>query len=516
MTLPNQPLSFWRKTTAETHFPQLITDISVDVTIVGAGITGLTTALLLKRAGLKVAVIEAFKIGHGTTGSTTAHLSEVPDAGYQTLISNFGKENTRLVAQSRRAAIELIAGFVAQGQIACHFQRVPGYLYTESREEIEYLQEEVQAANNLGVTASLTTDVPLPFPLHAGILFPNQAQFHPMEYLHALAGAIEGDGCHIFERTRVTDITDDVPCRVYTDRGSVKAQNVILATHTPIHDLFHLPDLLLMTTKIAAYRSYVLGVRLVEKRFGPTSPIPVGLFWDTAEPYHYTRTHTDSAGQILLVGGEDHKTGQDVDTEACFQRLEEYVRGRYEVSSIDCKWSAQLYEPVDGLPFIGKPGVHSHLYIATGYSGNGITFGTVAAMLLADLVQGKPNPWRDVYDPNRVPVAGASRLMTENLNVATHLIADRFKSDASRLSEVRPNEGKIVDVNGEKLAIYRDEAGTIHALSPVCSHATCIVHWNNTEKSWDCPCHGGRYSPTGQVLNGPPINGLQPKKIAQI
>jgi glycine/D-amino acid oxidase-like deaminating enzyme/nitrite reductase/ring-hydroxylating ferredoxin subunit len=513
MSLPTQTHSFWRQSTPETHFPQLITDISVDVAIVGAGITGLTTALFLKRAGLKVAVIEAYKIGHGTTGYTSAHLSEVPDAGYQTLISNFGETNARLIVNSRRTAIKTIVGIVEQENIQCDFQRVPGYLYTESREDIDYLEAEVEMAQQLGVDATLTTQVPLPFPLQCGILFPHQGQFQPVQYLHGLANAIEGEGSHIFERTKVLDFTDDLPCRLYTDRGSVKAQNIILATHTPIHDIAHQPDLMLLSTKIAPYRSYILGVRLVEKRFGPTNVVPAGLFWDTVEPYHYTRTYQDEKGLLLIVGGEDHKTGQDINTNECFTRLEEYVRARYEVDEIEYKWSSQFYEPIDGIPFIGKPNIHSHLYVATGYSGNGLSFGTIAAMLLSDLVLGKANPWSQLYDPNRVVIGGAADFIKQNLDVATHFVTDRFKSDASRLSEIRPNEGKIVDIRGEKLAVYRDPQGTLHAVSPVCTHATCIVHWNSAETSWDCPCHGGRYSPTGQVLNGPPISPLQPKKI---
>lgn len=512
MKPPNKPTSYWHQNTQETHYPQLITELNVDVAIVGGGITGLTLGYLLKQAGLKIAIIEAKKIGQGTTGATTAHLSEVPDAGYQTLISYFGQQKTQLVAQSRRSAIEQISKIIAQHNISCQFQNLPGYLYTESRQEIDYLQAEKEAAKLLGIDASFSENIPLPFPTYGGIIFPNQGQFNPLQYLQKLAELIEGNGSHIFERTRVLDITDSTPCKVYTDHANLKATNVVLATHTPIHDLFHLPDLLGMTAKIIAYRSYVLGIKLVEKRFGPTAPIPTGLFKDTDKPYHYTRSYQDETGPLLIIGGEDHKTGQDIDTEACFQRLEEYARTRYDVDSIPYQWSAQFYEPIDGLPYIGKPSPHSHLYIATGYSGNGLTFGTVAAMLLADLIQGKNNPWTEIYDPNRMPLSDAAKLLSQNLDFATHLITDRFKADANNLSEVGINEGKILDINGEKIAAYRDETGTLYALSAICAHAGCVVHWNKAEKSWDCPCHGSRYSPTGQVLNGPPLAGLQPKK----
>ncbi|MEW6498913.1 MAG: FAD-binding oxidoreductase, partial [Cyanobacteriota bacterium] len=389
--------SLWQTTTPKTSFLQLASDITVDVAVVGGGITGFTAALLLKQAGLSVAVIEALAIGGGVTGHTTAHIAEVPDIGYQSLISNFGQEGALLAAQSRRAAIEQIARFVQEEEIVCSFQRLPGYLYTESSEDVSYLEGEAIAASQLGIPASLTKDVPLPFPIKEGILFPNQAQFNSLEYLQGLAKAFSTSGGHIFEQTRVLNISGDSPYQLHTQRGSVTARQVILATHTPIHDITSLQDLYLLSTKIAPYRSYVLGVRL------RSSPPPVGLFWDTQEPYHYTRTYVDpSAGEFLIVGGADHKTGEKVDTQMSFQKLEVYVRSRFPVESIPYHWSAQWYEPVDGLPFIGKSFAHDQIYVATGYSGNGISFGTVSGMLIADQILGRPNAWSELYDPNRI------------------------------------------------------------------------------------------------------------------
>lgn len=504
-------VSVWQTTAVETSFPQLASDIVVDVAVVGGGITGLTTALLLKRAGLSVAVLEGLHVGGGVTGYTTAHISEVPDIGYQHLISNFGERGALVAVQSRRAAIEQIAKLVLEEQIECSFERVPGYLYTESSKDVSYLESEVEAARKLGIDAIFTTYVPLPFPIKAGILFPHQAQFHSLQYLQALAKAVSGGRGHIFERTRVLDVSGESPYKVSTQRGSVTAKNVILATHTPINDLSHLQDVYLVTAKLIPYRSYVLGVRLL------SSPAPEGLFWDTEDPYHYTRKYVDPmAGEFLIVGGADHKTGEDVDTEARYQQLEQYVRSRFAVESIPYRWSAQWYQPVDGLPFIGKSPAHDHLYVATGYSGNGISFGTIAGMLLADTILGRPNPWSELYNANRVkPLAAGQQFLAQNLDIAKHFIADRFKRNAQTIDEVPKGEGRIVEIDGEQVAIYREQGGAIHALSPVCSHLGCIVNWNKAEKSWDCPCHGGRFSCTGEILNGPPIKNLEPKQLSQ-
>lgn len=499
--------SVWQDSSTHTTFPPLVKDITVDVAVVGSGITGLTTALLLKRAGLSVAVLEAFTSDGGVTAYTTAHISEVPDVGYKTLISDFGESDARLATQARRAAIERIAQLVEEEEIDCQFERVSGYLYAESSDDESMLESEAQAAQKLGVNATFLTDVPLPFPVRAGLLFPNQAQFNSVQYLQALATAVNGDGSYIFEQSRVQDVMGKSPYEVVTEQGTITAKNVILATHTPIHDIANMQDLYLLTTKIAPYRSYALAARL-------RSPVPVGQFWDTMEPYHYTRNYTDAQGDLLIVGGEDHKTGEDVDALERHQRLEDYVRQRYDVASVDYRWSAQWYEPIDGLPFIGKSPAHDHLYIATGFSGNGMSFGTIAAMLLSDQILGRENSWGKLYDPGRIkPLASGQQFISQNLEVAAHFVGDRFQSDVESLDDVPRGEGRRVKINNQQLAVYRNEAGKFHAVSAVCTHAGCIVNWNNAEKSWDCPCHGGRFSCTGDVLNGPPINSLDAKSL---
>ncbi|MBE9179668.1 FAD-dependent oxidoreductase [Oculatella sp. LEGE 06141] len=478
----------------------------MDVAIAGGGITGLTAALLLKRAGLSVAVVEALTIAGGVTAYTTAHISEVPDVGYKTLRSTFGESDARLAADARRAAIERIAQFVSEAQIDCQFERVTGYLYAESDDD-SMLESEAQAARGLGVDATFSTAVPLPFPVRAGVVFPNQAQFNAVSYLQALASLVDGDGSYVFERSRVLDVTGSSPYQITTEQGTVTARNVILATHTPIHDIANMQDLYLLTTKLTPYRSYVVAAQL-------RSPVPTGQFWDTMEPYHYTRNYTNAQQNWLIVGGEDHKTGEDVDALERYQRLEDYVRQRYEVESIDYRWSAQWYEPIDGLPFIGKSLAHDHLYVATGFSGNGISFGTIAGMLLSDQILGRENPWGKLYDPGRIkPLASAQQFVSQNLQVAAHFVGDRFQTDVETLDEIPRGEGRRIKLENEQLAVYRDDVGELHAVSAVCTHAGCIVNWNNAEKSWDCPCHGGRFSCTGNVLNGPPMNPLDAKTV---
>lgn len=503
MNLHGTSVSVWMDTTETTNFPPLGGNISVDVAIVGGGITGLTAALLLKRAGLTVAVLEAGKIGSGVTGYTTAHITEAADERYKSMISSLGESDAKIVAESSRAAIEQIAEIVTQENIDCDFQRVPGYLYTENTQDISEIEQEAEATRKLGINTSLTTDIPLPISVKAGLLFPNQAQFNSLQYLQGLAKVVNGYGSFVFEETPVTKIKNNPVNDVYTEHGTVAAKNVIIATHTPIHDTSSLPDLYAMATKLAPYRSYVIGVKL-------RSPVPVGLFWDTHSPYRYTRSY----GNILIVGGADHKTGTEKDNQQCYEELETYVKARYDVESIDYHWSGQYYEPADGLPYIGKTAANSNIYVSTGYSGNGMTFGTIGGMLVSDLIVGRKNPWSKVYDPNRANLlAGAQRFVTENLGVAKHFVADRFSSDAQQVSEVPVGEGRIVDIDGKKYAVYRDETGNLSSLSPVCTHAGCIVNWNNAEKTWDCPCHGGRFNTTGEVLNGPPISDLNQKTL---
>lgn len=502
MKLPNSSKSLWIATCKGSRFPSLESDLAVDVAIVGGGITGLTAALLLKRAGLTVAVIEAESVAEGVSGYTTAHLTEAFDRSYEDLIADFGEDGARLAAESSRAALLRIAGFVREENIECDFARLPAYQYTEDAAMLPEFEAERTAAARIGVKLSLTHHVPLPFTVAGALRLDNQAQFHVRRYLFPLALAIPGEGSHVFERTRVVDVQDGVPCRVATETATVTAQDVIVATHVPLSSK-------VLQTKVAAYRSYVLALRL---KAGTTPP--TGLFWDTEDPYHYIRTQATDKGPLLLVGGEDHKTGQEEDTVGRFEALLEFASHRFPVASVAYRWSAQVIEPVDGLPSIGRDLTSRHVYEATGYSGTGMTLGTLAGMLNSDLILGLENPWKEVYDPTRIkPLASVVDFVKENLDFPVHRVTDLLKSaGAESLAEVARGEGKIVEIAGEKTAVFRDEQGLLHGVSPVCTHLGCLVAFNDAEKTWDCPCHGSRFDKDGEVLNGPAALPLESRK----
>jgi len=482
-------------------FGTLHGDTFVDVAIVGSGITGITAATLLKSAGKTVALIDKSNISAGETGYTTAHLTEIIDTRYHDLINDFGIEGARMVAQSSRAAIEMIESLSQEHGIDCQLTSLPAYLYTESGDERTELMDELEACRKVGILATWVGNVPLPFKTEGGIRFENQAQFHPRLYLLPLAKKIAGNGSFVFENTRVDHVDDGTPCKVHTDRGSITARDVIVCTNSPVNNWIFLH------TKLPAYRTYALGAKLK----GDTTGID-GLYWDTFDPYHYTRkAQIPGFGEIVIVGGEDHKTGTKENTADCFQHLEQYMRSRFNVESIPFRWSGQILEPLDGLPYIGKNSLSEHIYVAAGYSGNGMTFGTLAGMILSDLISGRKNKWADLYDATRFhPMASAKEFITENVDFPTYFIKDRLHgADVESISDVKSGEGKIVNHEGQKVAAYRDEQGTLHACSAVCPHMGCLVHFNNAETTWDCPCHGSRFDVDGKVANGPAVSDLE-------
>jgi glycine/D-amino acid oxidase-like deaminating enzyme/nitrite reductase/ring-hydroxylating ferredoxin subunit len=495
-SLPGKPLSLWLATTPTTAFPALQGSVMVDVAVVGAGIAGLTAATLLKQAGKTVAVIEAKRIVESVTGHTTAKVTSQHNLIYDYLISHFGEDKARAYAEANQAAIEQIASFITEKKIACDFIRTPAYTYTESSDDVERIEAEVTAALKIGLPAAFTDRTPLPFPIKAAIRFDDQAQFHPRKYLLALAQDIPGVGSHIFEETRVLDISEGEPCQITTDRGTLTARDVIIASHFPIHDKgFYF-------ARMSPHRSYVLAVRL-------EGSVPAGMFIST-EPTHSMRSQPVADGELFFVGGEGHKTGQGGDTVARYLRLEQWARERFAVKSVEYRWSTQDNGTFDRVPYIGGATPFSqHLLVATGFGGWGMTNGTVAGMLLRDFIMKRENPWAAVYDPNRFKLESVPQMIQEGLNAATHFIGDRIIRTSPE--EIALGEGAVVQTNDGKVAMYRAEDGTVHAVSPVCTHMGCIVGWNAAEKSWDCPCHGSRFDTDGRVIQGPAINDLEKK-----
>lgn len=466
-----------------------------DCLVVGGGITGMTAALLLQRAGKQIIIAEAGGIGFGTTGGTSAHINTFADTTYKEAESAFGAEGAQLFADAINEGFGLIKKHINDHQIECDFENKPGYVYAENADEAKMLDDIYNGAKIVGVAVEYSDEVPTPVPFQKALLFKGQAQFHPLKYLTGLQSAFLAAGGVIREHTRIKQIEekDGLHCS-----GDIRARAVIYATHTP-------PNINLFNFECAPYRSYVLAVKLHSGKY------PDALIYDSQEPYHYVRSHRIGNQELLLIGGLDHKTGHEA-PEKAFTELEKYARQYYDVSSVKYRWSSQYYVPADGLPYIGKmPMAADGIYCATGYNGNGMMLGSVAGQILADLVSGKASKYEKVFSPSRIkPVDSFSEFVKENADVAYHFFADRFSfHDTDSLQRLQPGTGKLVEIGDKKIAAYKDDGGIIHALSPVCTHAGCIVNWNSEEKSWDCPCHGARYDIDGRVLTGPATKDLE-------
>jgi glycine/D-amino acid oxidase-like deaminating enzyme/nitrite reductase/ring-hydroxylating ferredoxin subunit len=476
-----------------------------DVCVIGAGITGLTTAYLIARAGRRVIVLEDGRIGSGETSRTTAHLVTALDDRYSELARLHGDEGARLAAESHAAAIDQIEKIVAEERIECDFVRLDGYLFVPPGDAVSILDEELAAARNAGVAGVTKIDrAPLPsFDTGPCLRFPRQAQFHPLKYLASLAKAFEARGGRICTGTHAKQITGGRDASVRTTGGAaVSAGSIVVATNTPVNDI------VTIHTKQAAYRTFVVGLPVA------AGSVPRALYWDTPDPYHYVRLagRDDRGAEILIVGGEDHKTGQADDAEQRFSRLEAWARERFPISGPRAHaWSGQIMEPVDSLAFIGRnPGDADNVFIATGDSGNGMTHGTIAGMLITDLILGKKNPWASLYDPSRITIKAVPDFAKENLNVAAQYADLVTGGEIASVEQLPRDSGAIMRRGIQKVAVYRDAQGVVHERSAVCTHLGCIVQWNHTEKTWDCPCHGSRFAPLGEVLNGPAIKGLAP------
>lgn len=490
--------SLWQTVTGNQPPDAGGTNTMYDCLVVGAGITGLSTALLLQQSGKKTIIAEAHSVGFGTTGGTSAHINTFADTTFKEAESAFSEEGAKLFAAAIADGFGLISKHVEAYRIDCDYAYKTGYLYAENKDEVKQLADIYKGALKVGVKVQYVNEVPTPVPFRQALAFEEQAQFHPLKYLQGLERAYLNAGGTILENTRVEkiDSKDGMHTATAADRD-IRAKAVIYATHMP-------PNLNVFNFECAPYRSYVMAVKLKSGQY------PDALIYDSQEPYHYVRSHTIDGQELLLAGGLDHKTGHD-DPEKAFDELEKYIRKYYNVSSVKYKWSSQYYIPVDGLPYIGQlPLAAKGIYCATGYNGNGMMLGSAAAILLSDLVSGKESKYQKLFDPGRIkPVDSFSEFVKENTDVAYHMIADRFGiHETDSLKRLEKGQGKLVEVNGTKIAAYRDDSGNIHALSPVCTHAGCIVNWNPAEKSWDCPCHGARYAIDGQVLTGPATRPL--------
>ena len=494
-----QTVSSWMATAEVPLRASLKEDIKADVCVVGAGIAGLTTAYLLAKEGKSVVVLDDGPIGGGMTGRTTAHLVNALDDRYFELERLHGEKGARLAAESHTAAIDIIEKIVNEEHIDCDFARLDGYLFVPPGDSLDVLEDELEAAKRAGLDLERVEQAPIDYDTGPALRFPNQGQFHPLKYLAGLARAIENSGGKVFSGTHATEMSGGDNAHVTTANGAiVTCDAIVVATNTPVNDLFAIH------TKQAAYQTYVIGVRV------PRGSVTQALYWDTPNPYHYVRLQKiDASNDLLIVGGEDHKTGQEDDAEARFANLENWTRERFPSGEVKYRWSGEVMEPVDGLAFIGRNPLDSdNVYIATGDSGNGMTHGTIAGILLSDLIMGRENEWEDLYDPARKTLRALSEFAKENLNVAAQFADLVTPGEVESVDEIAAGSGAIIRRGLLKVAAYRDDAGTLYERSAVCRHLGCIVDWNSLEKNWDCPCHGSRYDARGKVIQGPANSDL--------
>lgn len=492
---------YWQEAGPVSKFRRLDHDLHADVVVVGGGIVGITAAYLLKAEGRSVVLLERDRVCEGDTGHTTAHLTAVTDRRLTDLVDDFGRDHARAAWDAGFAAIAQIDDLIRREQIDCGFDWVPAYVHLpaswahvekETADETD-LRDDARLATELGFDAEFVARVP--FVDRPGIRFDGQARFHPRAYLAGLLRAIDADGSYVFEQSAAEEVTDS-PLTVKTNGHAVTCDFLVVATHNPIVGKASLVTATLLQTKLALYTSYVAAGRIAR------DAVPDALFVDTADPYNYLRLDPQDDADVVILGGADHKTGQEPDTTARFRTVKEALIRVVPAATITSQWSGQVIETADGLPFIGA--IADRQFIATGFAGNGMTFGTLAAMMARDAVMGRRNPWADLFDPHRKPLHDVWDYVTENKDYPYYLIRDHFAGAAGKsLRVLKRGEARILDLQGQRVAAYRRPDGSVVVRSAICTHMGCVVGWNPAERTWDCPCHGSRFAPDGSVIGGP-------------
>lgn len=484
---------------------ETLTKKDFDVLIAGGGITGITTALQLQKSGLQCIVAEAHTLCFGTTGGTTAHLNNFFDSSYHQIEKKFGEEGAQLIAKAATRALELYRSNVEEYNIDCGYEQKDGYLYSQNERQTKILDRIFEASKKAGIDVAYTDRIPIAVKFQKAIVYHEQANVHPVKYVYALAKAFESRGGVILQNCMVKDFSEGSVPEVETSYGKINARTLIWATHIP-------PGINLLHFRCAPYRSYVIAAALNNNAY------PEGLAYDMHDPYHYYRTQIIDGNKYLIAGGEDHKTAHEENTEKCFNKLEAHVRKYFDVKQVAFKWSSQYFEPADGLPYIGHlPGNADNVLVATGYGGNGMTYSHIAAISLTDLIVKGQTEYANLFDPDRLkPMAGFENFVKENADVVKEFIGRRLsKEKLNDLASLAPGEAKLVRYEGKSLALYKNEEGELHAISPACPHAKCYVGWNSAEKSWDCPCHGSRFTTDGKVITGPAREDLETIEITK-
>ena len=497
--------SYWIETAPGAAFPKLECDLRVDALVVGGGITGLTAAYLLCKAGQSVAVVDRGRIGQAKTGQTTAHLTCATDARLSDLVKRFGRDHAQAAWDAGASAMAQIQANVADAGIACELRAAPAFLVAAADAEAgeaDRLRDEAALAAEMGFDAAFVEKAPLTG--RPAMRLANQLKFHPLKYVQALAREIVRMGGQVFEETQVAEFHAE-PRRVTAGGHGITFDFGVLATHVPLQGNTGALSAALLQTKLAAYSTYAIEARV------PSGALPEMMWWDTANPYLYLRVDRRDTGDRLILGGEDHKTGQKTDTEACYQKLERILRAMVPDSPIvERRWSGQVIESVDGLPYIGEVG--DGQFVATGFAGNGMTFGTLAGMMARDAATGARNPWRELFAVERKTLSATWDYLRENSDYPFYMAKGLVAGAGEDIAKLSRGEGKIVRVDGRKAAAFRDDDGAMHLHSAICPHLGCVVAWNEAERTWDCPCHGSRFLATGELMSGPAEKGLEKLK----
>jgi len=492
--------SYWNATAPASAYPALAGEIEADVAIIGGGIVGVTTARMLTDRGLKVALVEARRIGEEVTGKSTAKITSQHNIAYTIIESKFGAEGARLYADANQTGVGTICELVARYDIACNLERKPAFTYTRDDDEVDRIEKEAGLAIRLGLPARLTRDTGLPFAVKAAMCWDDQAQFHPTRYVKGLAATLAGDGCRLFERSRAIDWD---PHRIATASGSVRARHVVMATHLPLGQ-----------TGLFYAEAYPHMHPVIMGR-AESARVPPGMYISVETPRHSMRGHRDDEGRDWMIfTGPSFKHGHvDAERES-FEDLEDFAREHFGVAA-DYRWTNEDYTPMDHAPFIGWSSSLGDCYlVATGFNAWGISNGTAAAILIADLIEGGDNPWLKLFDARRVkPIAGAAEFAAGTASTASHLVGGYLARKPHSFDALGPGEAAVLKIDGRNVAGYRDEAGALHAVSAVCTHMGCLVGWNETDRSWDCPCHGSRFALDGEVIHGPAVKALEAVKV---
>jgi glycine/D-amino acid oxidase-like deaminating enzyme/nitrite reductase/ring-hydroxylating ferredoxin subunit len=494
--------SYWNATAPDSAFPALSGSVEADVAIVGGGIVGVTAAAMLKDRGLTVALVEGARIGEGVTGKSTAKITSQHNIAYSVIERKFGADGARLYADANQAGLRTICELSARYRIACDLERRPAFTYTLDQGEVSRIEEEVEAALRFGLPASLTRDTGLPFDVEAAMRWDEQAQFHPASYVKGLAAAIGGDGCRLFENSRVTDWDTH---RIATDRGEVKARNVVMATHLPLGKIGYF-----FVENYPHMHAVIMGR-------ADSGRVPPGMYLSVETPRHSMRGHRDSTGQDWMIFTGPSFTHGDVEAEReGFREIETFARRHFGVEA-EFRWTNEDYTPMDHVPFVGRSSsADEAYYVATGFNAWGITNGTAAAMLIADMIAGRDNPWLKLFDATRIkPLASAKEFASGTAATAGHLIGGYLSRKAHEFDSLGRGEGKVLKIDGHNVAAWRDEEGLVHACSAVCTHMGCLVGWNETDRTWDCPCHGSRFAADGKVIHGPAVTPLEPVAVEE-